>query len=59
VEAVRGLPGLSNIRAAQRLVNDEESPFYVEGILPSDGVEGLRKRIGRVRKKVGTKIDQK
>lgn len=53
-EAVQGLPGLSDIQAARKLVNDKKSPFYVRGVLPSEGVRGLRKRIGKVKKKLAT-----
>ncbi|WP_212479795.1 hypothetical protein, partial [Bradyrhizobium liaoningense] len=55
-QAVSTLPGLSDVQAAMKLANDKRSPFYVRGTSPSDGVRGLRSRIGKVRKKfAGTK----
>jgi hypothetical protein len=54
LDAIQGLPGLSDIQAARKLVNEKASPFYVKGTLPSDGVRGLRQRIGKVRKKLST-----
>jgi hypothetical protein len=55
-EAVSTLPRLSDVQAAMKLANDKRSPFYVRGTSPSDGVRGLRSRIGKVRKKFdGTK----
>ncbi len=52
LQAIQSLPGLSDIQAARKLVNDKKSPFYVKGVLPSEGVRGLRQRIGKVRKKL-------
>jgi hypothetical protein len=59
-KAIQTLPGLSDLRAAQKLANDKLSPFYVSGVEANAGVEGLRKKIGAVKRKsaprkVGTK----
>ncbi|WP_334437744.1 hypothetical protein [Bradyrhizobium sp. AZCC 1610] len=54
LKAVQSLPMLSDMKTAYKLANDKNSPFYVKGVVPSDGVNGLRRRIGKVRKKLAT-----
>lgn len=54
LKAVQSLPKLSDVKAARKLANDKNSPFYVKGVEAGDGVSGLRRRIGRVRKKLAT-----
>ncbi len=53
-DAVRDLRGYSDIAAAKRLANDKRSPFFVPGEASTDGVRGLRKKIGEVRRKLKT-----
>jgi hypothetical protein len=42
---------LPNTKAAKRLANDKLSPFLSRGVDSKSGVEGLRKKIGAVRRK--------
>jgi hypothetical protein len=51
---VATFPGMSDAAVAKKLANDKKSPFYVKGTTTSDGVSGLRKRIGKARKKLAT-----
>ncbi|QOG17905.1 hypothetical protein [Bradyrhizobium sp. SEMIA] len=57
--AVSTLPGLSDSHAAMKLANDKKSKFYARGQSASDGVSGLRRRIGKVKKKFGAPVGTK
>jgi hypothetical protein len=54
--AVSTLPGFSDFQAAMKLANDKRSKFYAQGQSSSDGVSGLRRRIGKVRKKFSAPV---
>ncbi|UPJ31003.1 hypothetical protein [Bradyrhizobium sp. CW1] len=51
---VATFPGMSDTSIAKKLANDRKSSFYVKGTNSSDGVSGLRRRIGKARKKLAT-----
>jgi hypothetical protein len=46
-------PKMSDERVAKLLANDKNSQFYQFGKSPKDGIEGLRKALGKARRLIG------